>query len=148
MVNDCPVSIIKSDKAKRKCNLRCTTDRFIGMLGQNESSEYRSEGCGEPGAVQSLSTATGRVNSVCLLTHTLANTTNETLPSISLLSHCQLSTLTLRSSRRTLYGSLLSSNRIKLLQTHLHCPYFCLSKAWIYFQKEKYNLENSHHLKL
>lgn len=32
------------------------------MLGQNETSQDRTEGCGEPGAVQSLSTATGGVN--------------------------------------------------------------------------------------
>lgn len=49
MVNDCPVSNIKSvsllsEPAKRKCNLRSATDRFIGMLGQNESLEDRSEG--------------------------------------------------------------------------------------------------------
>lgn len=120
MVNDCPVSIVKSvsfksEPAKIKCNLRSATDRFIGMLGQNESSQDRTEGCGEPEAVQSLSTATGRVNSVCLLTHTLANTTDGTVPSISLLSHCHLCTVTSRSSRRTLYGSRLSTNKINLL---------------------------------
>lgn len=100
------VSILESAsfwsvRAKRKCNLRSTTDRFIGMSGQNETSQDLSEGCGEPGVVQSLSTARGRVNPVCLFTHTLANTTDETLPSVSLLSHCQLYTVTLRSLRPT-----------------------------------------------
>lgn len=120
MVNDCPVYIIKrisflSEPVKRKCNLRSSTDRFIGMFGQNVSSQDRTEGCGVPGEVQSLSTATGRVNSVCLLTHTLANTTNETLPSISLLSHCQLCALTLRSSRRTLCGTVTNTSTLSVL---------------------------------